>query len=192
MFPITELAADIAAILSAATGETWIVDSSVDDDWRAFIESGEKQLFISNTWGGKGRIYISGQFPTNSHRGYHEKPICITVSDSTTRTRIAAAIERRLLPVYEPELAKVLESIRAQEDYNRSKLVTYMTAVRILGAKPPQYESEEHSAYFGHDLATVKTLSPTKVELKNFQVTPEELRKLVNAVPELFTREEES
>jgi hypothetical protein len=187
-----QLTIGVAGYLSELTGQNWIADLTLDEHWRAFINGPDgKKLFISNTWAGKGRIYISGQFPANSHRGYAEKPIQITVSDTTPASGIAKAIYRRLLPTYTPEFDRVLTSLREQGDYDRKKLATYIAAIRILGAKPPQYESKEHSAYFGRDLGTVQTLSPTKVELKNLQVTPEELRKLVNAVPELFKREEE-
>ena len=61
------------------------------------------------------QIHLNGEFPT-SIRGelcHYGGPISINVSDSKTPEQIARDIEKRLLPVYLPELEKAVVQLNA-------------------------------------------------------------------------------
>ena len=181
-------------LLSGLTGQSWqlrLDTEGSDSSWRQNIDGPDSaSVFISNTWGGKHRIHLSGSFPQDVHFSYQELRPSITVADTATPERIAAEIKRRLLPEYLPLLAKKLESKRQHDNFEANKLATFKAALNVVG-----YAVESHNGVvreeksIGPDYISFRTLNETQVQLDRFQVTPEQLRKIHAVCPELFGKD---
>jgi hypothetical protein len=98
--PLQELAGKIAAALSEGQFLWKRDDESFKDDgrdWRAFLDGPSGlRLFLSNTWGPKGTLHISGCFPQGMGTDKHK----INVSLARSPEIMAREIRRRLLPDY--------------------------------------------------------------------------------------------
>lgn len=78
------------------------------------VGPGDKKLFLSNTWGGPGRLHIAGRLPTKE--GHTHSKVSITVALTSPPEKVASAIERRLMPGYLVELAEAKDNLQKQAD----------------------------------------------------------------------------
>ena len=115
----------------------------------AHIFNGDVRLWVGNdTWQAKGRITISGCYPTaEDGRRIRIEEHSITVTETKTPQQIAREIERRLLSVYLPDLERAVKQIQKHEEYigtrirNMRELATFAGAKFILpGARDRQQD----------------------------------------------------
>ncbi len=116
--------------------------------------------------------------------GYYEKPQFITAAEDKPAAFVAGHIARRLLPKYLPFLAEKLHSKQANDKWEGGKAATYSAALAVVGIS-----DAKGRAYVGPNNISIKASSPHTIELGHFDVTPEQLKKIVEAVPELFKKE---
>lgn len=185
---------DVAAELAILTGHPWQLRRDTegeDSSWRQYVEGPDQAaIFVSNTWGGKGRIHLSGSFPQDAHFSYQEQRPSITVAETAAPERIAKEINRRLLPEYLPLLAKKLADKQAHDNFEANKLATFKAALAVIGYAVESYNGqvrEEKSV--GSEYIHFRTLNETQVQLDRFQLTVEQLRKINAVVPELFRKD---
>src|SRR5258708_33417287 len=122
---------ELAQEIVQALGPDWKLSTRFDAEdsqdrrpWRSRIEGPDSQaLFLSNTWGPKGMLHVSGWAPDGIP---HETPVrggalpSINVSLTKTPTQIAKDITRRLLPDYQALLTKVIEQHRQDTEYKNA------------------------------------------------------------------------
>lgn len=187
---------EVARLLSGLTGQQWqarLDTEGSDSSWRQNIDGPDQAaIFVSNTWGGKGRIHLSGSFPHDVRFSYQEQRPTITVAETTTPERIAKEIQRRLLPEYLPLLAKKLADKNAHDNLEANKLKTFVKALAVIGYAVESHNGQiRESKSIGPDYIDFRTLNETQVQLDRFQVTVEQLRKINAVVPELFGKDGE-
>lgn len=199
---LKELVEQVAPLLDTDATFPWSRSKRFDaedaqegnQDWRQYLVGpNHAEIFFSNTWAGKGRLHISGSFSNDIIREFSPKQVSITVAETASPARIAAEIKRRLLPQYLPELTAVLARQVKSQNYAAAKLNTYAAALTILGitlSNTRQAVAHDRSRYFGPNSARVVEYDDATVELDGFRVTPEQLKRISDAVPELFTPEE--
>jgi hypothetical protein len=96
----------LSAGIAAGLGDDWrSIQPEGGDDWRSTVRKGAKggpELFISNTWAGKGRIHIGGSFPHGNGGTYAPRgeKFSITVAEGRAPAEVAKEVARRLLPEY--------------------------------------------------------------------------------------------
>jgi hypothetical protein len=174
-----KLAADVAAALS---GSWTPLPQDTDGNWRAYIvgENGEK-LFLSNTWDGKGRIYVSGILPAN--RTFSEG---ITVAATKSATQIAGDVSRRLLPVYVLALDKAEIEIERENAAEAARLATIAEVEQIIGVPfTADHTGKRASRYVEAGIIRVEYADSVQIE-RLHSVTLDQFRRMVAAVPELF------
>lgn len=180
---IQTIASRVAEELSKATGATWTRTARFgDEDWRAEVAGpGAQALFLSNTWGGRGRLYISGSFPNGVELPYKAERPSITVAENKTPDRIAADITRRLLPAYVALLITVLDKKAKAEEFEAGRQRLAAEVAIIVGGKV-----KEQMVYSkGWDL---QVAGPDSIRINgncNY-ITLEQLKKIKAACPELF------
>jgi hypothetical protein len=187
----TTTASNLRIIVEHVAKELSVLTGRSDSNWRQHIEGPDSTaIFVSNTWGGKGRIHLSGSFPHDAHFGYQEQRPSITVADTATPERIAKEISRRLLPEYLPLLAKKLADKKAHDDFESNKLATFKAALAVIGyAVEPYNGSVREEKSIGPEYIHFRTLNETQIQLDRFQITVEQLRKINAVVPELFRKD---
>lgn len=114
-----QLDAELNAILKHLDG--WQLDPKYADHcWCAVLIDNIGRGIHVNATQAKGRLYLSGMWPTDSDRQQHRPDKCqhITVARSRPPEKIAAEIERRFLPWY---LAAYAEQLKRAEAHNASR-----------------------------------------------------------------------
>lgn len=101
--------------------------SDADMSWHrwAYLKNGDRSIRISNGSGvDENKFHISGDFP-RTIKGepgfYGNSQSSINVSVSKTPEQIAKDIERRLLPVYLPELGKAVNQVNQINIYHQKR-----------------------------------------------------------------------
>jgi len=176
-----KLAADVAAFL---TGSWTPQPQDEDGNWRAYIlgANGEK-LFLSNTWGGKGRIYVSGVLPNN--RAFSDG---ITVAATKSAQQIARDVERRLLSVYQIALEKAKQEEAAAQTAEQARLATIAEVEKIIGVPfTADHTGKRASRYVEAGIIRVDYADNVQIE-RFHSVSLDQFRRIVAAVPELFTK----
>lgn len=198
MNAITEVAKKIATALNEAgaylgVGQLeWHIAPDFDEDWRATILGPQgASIFISNTWAGKGRLYLSGNYPQDIYIAPEERK-SITFAETTSLTRVVSGIRTRLLPSYLATLAIKIRQKQEADAYQAGKKATYAKALAILGIperSPSGHQNTESQYhYFGPSTAKIEALNPAQIEINHLQLTTAQLERLKAAVPELFER----
>lgn len=184
---IQTITSQVAEELSRVTGETWTRTARLEDEnWRAEISGpGEQKLFLSNTWGGKGRLYISGSFPDGVELPYKAERPSITVAETKNPEQIAKDVVRRLLPPYVTLLAVVLDRKAKAEEFEagRKRLAAEVAIVVNGNVKGEMVYSK------GWDL---QISGPDSIRINgncNY-LTLDQLKKIQAACPELFKGKE--
>src|SRR5258708_7547661 len=122
---------ELAQEIVQALGLEWKLSARFDAEdsqdrrpWRSRIEGPNSQaLFLSNTWGPKGMLQVSGWTPDGIP---HDTQVrvgalpSINVSLTKTPAQIAKDIARRLLPEYQALLTKVIEQHRQDTEYKNA------------------------------------------------------------------------
>ena len=178
-----KLATDIAAHL---TGSWTVKPNDEDGNWRAYIlGANDERLFLSNMWGGgKGRIYISGSFPS----GLSHTDSSITVAATKTPSQIAKDIERRLLPAYQIALAAAKEQIAAADRAEMARLATIAEVEKIIDL-PFTADHTGKRASRHVEAGIIRVSYADHVEIERFHsVTLDQFRRIAAAVPELFKK----
>lgn len=134
---------EIAEEIAKALGQEWRRSTKFDADdaqertqWRARLEgSGVEALFLSNTWGPKNMLHISGWVPDSIDRQSVSIPQMASINISLTKTpqQMARDIERRLLPEYRKQLAEVLKAHVADLDRKEGIRKTKNRVAEIIG-----------------------------------------------------------
>ena len=191
---LATVAKAVAAELTILTGQSWQMRRDTDgsdSSWRQNIEGPDQAaIFVSNTWAGKGRLSLSGNFPHDVHFGYQETRPSITVSESATPQRIAKEIQRRLLPDYLPLLVKKLADKNAHDNFETNKMATFKAALEVIGYAVESYQGairEEKS--IGPEYIHFRTLNETQVQMDRVQVSVSQLQKIAAVCPELFAKD---
>jgi hypothetical protein len=119
---------ELAQEIAQALGPDWRFSTKFDAEdaqdrkpWRSRIDGPDSQaLFLSNTWGPKGMLHVSGRTPDGID---HQTQVSIgtlpSINISLTKTpeQMAKDISRRLLPEYQAFLAKLFEQHRKDSEY---------------------------------------------------------------------------
>lgn len=184
MTPVIQtIASRIAEELSKATNTQWTLSAALEDEnWRAEIQGpGEHRLFLSNTWAGNGRLYISGSFPNGAALPYNTERPSITVAENKDANKIAADIKRRLLPAYVELLTTVLINDSRAKAFEASRASLAEEVAKVVGGRV-----QGQMVYSkGWDL---QVCSPDSIRINgncNY-LTIEQLKKIAAACPELF------
>lgn len=188
---------EIAEEIAKALGSDWRRSTKFDDDdkadlvpWRARLEGPNQQaLFLSNTWGPKGKLHISGWAPDNIDRQTVSIPQMpsINVSVEKKAEQTAKDIERRLLPEYRTMLADLLRKHQADLDRKAGINETKQQVAEVLGSTV----KEGSELIYGHGPFDIQVCGPDSLRFHGhcLYFTVDQLRRIRQAVPELFERE---
>ncbi len=124
-------------------------------NYHAEIWSGDKRIaFSTSDLTGKVRFIIRAVFPKDKRgqirRDYNRKHPEITVAMDRGPEKIARAIETRLLPEYEEQLAIVLECIEKSDAYHAGRLEILKAVAEYFGQPIP--EDDDKAIYPGLEL----------------------------------------
>ncbi len=188
---------ELAQEVAQALGPDWKLSTRFDEEdaqdrkpWRSRIEGPESQaLFLSNTWGPKGMLHVSGWTPDGIS---HDTQVrvgtlpSINISLSKTSEQMAKDITRRLLPEYKTLLSKLFEQHRTDTEYKNGIEKMQRDVSDVLDV--PYREGRE--VISGHGNIDVQVCSPDSLRLTGhcLYLTLDQLKRFKNAVPELFER----
>jgi hypothetical protein len=144
---IRQFAADIAAHL----GDDWqlvLVEDEDSSTHAPHIRKGPDgpELWLSNTWSGKGRIYVGGNYPKDAQgresrpyfSTYSENGIAspsITFAETKTAAQAAKDIARRFLPSFLPLWEKQKASVDNNNSYRQKRALWAKRVAEILQGK---------------------------------------------------------
>jgi hypothetical protein len=111
-----QLAESVALLLGSAV-QAPRSDEQYCTGFTIKLDAGGCINLIFDSWGKKGRILISGDYP----RDTRTKAPSITIAETKTPEQIAKDIKRRFLPVYKETYSDALAAQAARDDY-QSKL----------------------------------------------------------------------
>lgn len=176
--------------IAEALGEGWAAkfyeDEAVCSAWRSQTTGPNYQvLFLSNTWAGRGRVYIGGSLPEGTQLPYKEFIPSITVSDAKLAGVVANDIKRRLLPAYTALLEKVL-AIKADNDAFKASRESL--ANQVASAINGRIQGEMVYSGGGWNL---QVSGPDSIRIQGHgnYITLDQLKKIVAVCPELFESE---
>ena len=117
-------------------------------NYNAEIKNGDKRIsFSTSDFTGKVRFIIRAVFPKDKrgqfqNGGYGVKHPEITVAMDRGAEKIAHAIQSRLLPEYEKQLAVALESIEKSNSYHAGRIQTLKAITDYLGLTIPENDDK--------------------------------------------------
>jgi hypothetical protein len=187
----------IAEEIALALGTEWKRDTKTDADdtkeglgeWRAVLNGqGSESLFLSTTWGQKGKLYVSGSIPTSVDRQSVRvpDPIAINISMDKTAPQIARDITRRLLPEYRVQLAEVLKSHASDVERKEGTLRTKNRVAQILNGRV----SSHSEVIYGTGSVDIQVCGPDSLRFSGhcLYLTTDQLERMRVAIPELFQK----
>ncbi len=131
-----QLDAELTEVLKHLSG--WQLDPRYNNHcWCAVLIDGTGRGIHVNATQAKGRLYLSGCWPTDSEHRVHgpNKHLHITIARNRPPEKIAAEIQRRFLPWYRVAYAEQAElAVQRNAARNRQQEVTVELAV-ILGSE---------------------------------------------------------
>lgn len=155
----------IADEIALALGSDWKRSTKFDEDdagertqWRARLEGPhDEALFLSNTWGPKGMLHVSGWVPDYIDRQSVSIPTMpsINVSLAKSAQAISKDIQRRLLPDYRTILAELLKKHVADVERKDGIRKTKQRVAEILGSSA----KEESELVYGHGSFDIQVLT---------------------------------
>ncbi len=132
-------------------------------NYHAEIKSGNKRISFS-VFGldhfpplkNQGRFFIRGEFPKDKkgqvhNGGYNVKTPEITVAMDRGAEKIAKAIQGRLMPEYELQLAVALERIEESDAYHEDRLQILKTVAEYFGQPAPKDDDAAIYPPGGHE-----------------------------------------
>ena len=144
-----QLDAELTAILKHLAG--WQLDSKYAEHcWCSVLIDGVGRGIHVNATQAKGRLSISGMWPTDSDHQQHrpDKPLHITIARNRPPEKIAAEIERRFLPWY---LAAYADQLKRAEQHdaarNRQQEVTVELAALLGEGASRRMQSSPNQIY---------------------------------------------
>ena len=150
-----QLDAELAALLPFLPG--WQLDPAyADHTWCAVLRDGTGKGIHVNSTQAKGRLYLSGMWPSTSDREACRPDKCqhITVARDRPPEKIAAEIERRFLPWYTAAYAEESERVRRHNE-----------------ARNRQHElTADLAAILGPDITPRSDGNPTRIYAKGLTV----------------------
>lgn len=116
------------------------LDEDMKRNKRAHLIKNPQKIRISNGgYQNEHKLHISGAFPTTikGEPGYYygNSQSSINVSDSKTPKQIARDIERRLLPVYLPELEKAVDQVNTINLYHQKRMANIQKMAKYFGVE---------------------------------------------------------
>jgi len=156
--PLQEIAVEIAKAL----GSDWSRADDFDSDgrdWRARLNGPQSQrLFLSNTWGKKGMLHISGWVPEFVDRKTVSVPEMPSIQVSLTKTadQMAKDITRRLLPDYQFALSALLLKHVADVEFKDGVKKTKYQVAEILGG----LAKDDSDVIFGRGTVDIQITGP--------------------------------
>lgn len=188
---------ELAEKISTALGSDWKRSTRFDEDdagelrqWRARIEGRNNEaLFLSNTWGPKGMLHISGWIPDCVDRQTVSVPVMPSINVSLTKHPQAMAkdIQRRLLPEYRTILAGLLQKHVADLERKAGIRNTKARVAEILGTSA----KDDSELVYGQGSVDIQVCGPDSLRFYGhcLYLTVDQLARIKRAVPELFERE---
>ena len=144
-----QLDAELTEILKHLAG--WQLDPKYADHcWCAVLIDGVGRGIHVNATQAKGRLCISGMWPTDSDRQQHrpDKPLHITIARSRPLEKIAAEIKRRFLPWYLAAYAEQVEKVaKCNAARNRQREVTVELAALLGPEASRRLQSNPNQIY---------------------------------------------
>ena len=124
--------------------------SEEDMRWHkwAYLTKDSQSIRISNgSYQKENKLHIAGDFPksTKGESSHYGEPISINVSVSKTPEQIARDIEKRLLPVYLPELEKAVNQTNSTNIYHQKREANIRKMAEYFGVEFK--EDKEPSIY---------------------------------------------
>jgi len=188
---------ELAQEIAQALGSDWKLSTKFDEEdaqdrkpWRSRIEGPDSQaLFLSNTWGPKGMLHVSGWTPDgidhNTQVRVGQLP-SINISLTKTSEQMAKDISRRLLPEYQQLLTKLFEQHRTDTEYKNGVEKMQRAVSDVLGV--PFREGRE--VISGRGSFDVQVCSPDSLRLTGhcLYLTLDQLKRFKQAVPGIFER----
>lgn len=154
-------------------------DEWSSDYWAGLISGNKKISFQTGDYKLQGRFNIRADFPKDKkgqlQRGYNGRWPEITVAIDRGAEKIARAIETRLLPEYEKQLAIALEQVEKSDAYHAVRLQTLKTVAEYFGQPIPEDDDKPIYPEMGKGIYKIEAIS----EGVKFEVTcgvPEALR----------------
>jgi hypothetical protein len=101
----------------------------------AYLKKDYQSIRISN--GDENKLHISGDFPKSikGESSRYGEPIDINVSTSKTPEQIAREIEKRLLPIYLPELKKAVNQVNQTNIYHQKRQKNIQKMAEYFGVE---------------------------------------------------------
>ena len=144
-----QLDAELAAMLPFLPG--WQLDPAyADHTWCAVLRDGTGKGIHVNSTQAKGRLYLSGIWPSDSDRQQctPDKPLHITVARNRPPEKTAAEIARRFLPWYTATYAEQAErAARHNAARNRQQEVTVELAAMLGEGAARRLQSNPKQIY---------------------------------------------
>ena len=144
-----QLDAELAAMLPFLPG--WQLDPAyADHTWCAVLRDGTGKGIHVNSTQAKGRLYLSGMWPSTSDREACRPDKCqhITVARDRPPEKIAAEIERRFLPWYTAAYAEQAErAAKHNAARNRQQEVTVELAAVLGQGAARRLQSNPNQVY---------------------------------------------
>lgn len=189
---------DLAEAIAVELGSEWKRSTRFDADdkdnlrpWRIRLEGpNEQTLFLSNTWGKKGSLYVGGWIPARMGNANVGAMPSINVGLTKTPAQIAKDISRRLLPEYVVKLAEVIQKFNADQDYKQRTETTKQQVAEVISGRI----NGNAEIVYGSGSADIQICGPDSLRFAGhcFYFNIEQLKKIRAAVPELFTKEDTS
>ncbi len=136
-------------------------------NYHAEIWKGNKRIsFSALDFTGKTRLAIRAVFPRDKrgqvhNGGYNVKTPEITVAMNRGQEKIARAIETRLLPEYEKQLAVALENIERSKAYHEVRLQPLKAVAEYFGQPVPE---DNDKAIYPKLIGTGRDMGIYKIE----------------------------
>src|SRR5215472_3705518 len=105
---------NLSDAIAKAMGDGWtrkVEEDGWDNSCRSHLTHRlHGELYLSNTWGGRGRLHVSGSLPHGMTTPYKWENPSITVDIAKEPAKIARDILVRLLPRWDGALAQALKA----------------------------------------------------------------------------------
>ncbi len=136
-----------------------------DWNYRAELKSGNKRIsFSTSDYKIAARFAIRGEFPRDKrgqvhNGGYNAKWPEITVAMDRGPEKIAKAIQSRLMPEYERQLAFALENNLKSDAYHDGRLKALRAVTEYFGQPPPRSDEEAIYPEMGRGIYKIEAVS---------------------------------
>jgi hypothetical protein len=172
---------ETAAKIAVALGEDWKYDGKKFNECGALISGANGlSLFLSDTWGPKGSLHISGRFPEGRGSDKHKINVSLTRSPET----IAREIRRRLLPDYAIAFGIADQKKRENDAYEAALRETAKHFFDFLG-KDGGDDPDRLTFFFEGGEGRVD--GPGEVELRLHNLPEQIARQIIAVVRSLAT-----